>query len=426
MVYPNLAIISNLMKKNFASLLLSVSAILCFSQETMLINSFISEADMDKIFIEINESGLDSSKELVWIFEFSSSDSSQLISVLTNFIQNDTRYNLGEVEYQTDFGSKYYSQYFVEFSETGTYNRETFVKRVRYLENRFLNQNLSLSGLGYYTDRSSKVEKQKVYNEVNSDGLMDNKGIFKGRIINNESKSPVPYANIGFPGKNVGTVSDLDGNFLLEIPPPMQSDTLFVTSIGFETLKVVTQSLKSQTLSLSEKITVLDEVTVVTKRNSKDILLGTKKAAKRRYGFVKGTGRGAEAAKRIVPPKGKAVYLKNAEVYVKNRLKEPFNFLVHVYDHNEQTNLPGKELLIKSLIVESDIQEGWMSVDLSSQNLVLEGTFYVSFQWVDANTQNPVISLSGKNALTRPISLGEWIYKGDFNWAIRVLGSVER
>lgn len=66
-------------------------------------------------------------------------------------------------------------------------------------------------------------------------------GVIKGRVYNASSNEPLPFTNIIIFGTNVGSVSDLDGNFLFTgIAPGFYK--LAATSVGFE--NVITEELQ--------------------------------------------------------------------------------------------------------------------------------------------------------------------------------------
>lgn len=58
--------------------------------------------------------------------------------------------------------------------------------------------------------------------------------IIKGVILNKINAQPVEYVNIGIPGKNTGTVSDLNGNFFLEVDENLKNDSLLISCIGYQ------------------------------------------------------------------------------------------------------------------------------------------------------------------------------------------------
>jgi outer membrane receptor protein involved in Fe transport len=87
----------------------------------------------------------------------------------------------------------------------------------------------------------------------------------KGTVVDSNSM-PVPGANVVIDGKPIGTVTDFDGNFVLEtseIPP----FTLKISSIGY-TQATVRVSSNNQTISvtLDEANTMLDEIVISASR----------------------------------------------------------------------------------------------------------------------------------------------------------------
>lgn len=58
-----------------------------------------------------------------------------------------------------------------------------------------------------------------------------------GRIVDKDTKEPLAYAHVGIMGKAIGTISNLNGEFEFNIPSQIR-DSLFVSHIGYETLKL--------------------------------------------------------------------------------------------------------------------------------------------------------------------------------------------
>lgn len=55
----------------------------------------------------------------------------------------------------------------------------------------------------------------------------------KGTVVNARTAEPVPFANIGILNKNVGTVTNEDGTFQLDVSKLAANDTLRVSCIGY-------------------------------------------------------------------------------------------------------------------------------------------------------------------------------------------------
>ena len=59
-------------------------------------------------------------------------------------------------------------------------------------------------------------------------------GIIQGRVYNANNNEPIPFASVAIFGTSIGSISDLDGNFLFTGLEPGYVD-LRVSSVGFET-----------------------------------------------------------------------------------------------------------------------------------------------------------------------------------------------
>ncbi len=84
--------------------------------------------------------------------------------------------------------------------------------------------------------------------------------------VTDQNNEPVPGANIVIFGKAIGTVTDFDGNFVLETSeaPPFR---LRITSIGFtETFADVASNNQTLSITINEAETYLDEVVVSASR----------------------------------------------------------------------------------------------------------------------------------------------------------------
>src|SRR5262245_27018437 len=69
---------------------------------------------------------------------------------------------------------------------------------------------------------------------------------FNGRIIT-EEKKPIAYASVGVKGKKAGGITDSLGNFTIFLPGFIKNtDTIIISSIGHQTLKLTVQNAVAQ------------------------------------------------------------------------------------------------------------------------------------------------------------------------------------
>src|SRR5690349_13216235 len=89
----------------------------------------------------------------------------------------------------------------------------------------------------------------------------------KGTIKDEKTFEPIPYVHVYFkdPVTSLfaGTVTDLEGKFILHLPATQISDTINVTCVGYESLKISSQEFlrrKDHTVMLKQSITTLPTI----------------------------------------------------------------------------------------------------------------------------------------------------------------------
>ena len=78
--------------------------------------------------------------------------------------------------------------------------------------------------------------------------------------ITDANGEPIIGASVVIKGTTNGTITDFDGNFMLEVPAKA---TLVVSYVGYKTLEVPVNGKKTLNINLKEDTEMLDEVVVV-------------------------------------------------------------------------------------------------------------------------------------------------------------------
>lgn len=93
-----------------------------------------------------------------------------------------------------------------------------------------------------------------------------------GRVVDKKSGDPVALATLGVEELGYGTVCDVNGHFLLDIPAGRKA-TVTVRSVGYETLVVAVtpETGDGLLIRLEESLLGLDEVTVTGTRTEKTV-----------------------------------------------------------------------------------------------------------------------------------------------------------
>ena len=91
-----------------------------------------------------------------------------------------------------------------------------------------------------------------------------------GQVKDGKSGKPIPFANIGIIGKDIGTITGLDGIFSLELSKATDGDTLRFSFVGYEPLNLLVNYIRKNgfpnEVLLKEEIVELKEVIVASDR----------------------------------------------------------------------------------------------------------------------------------------------------------------
>lgn len=88
-----------------------------------------------------------------------------------------------------------------------------------------------------------------------------------GKVVDGKTKGTVPFSSVYIQGESIGTVTNENGVFQLNIPSQHWGDSLVVSHIGFHNFYGVVDELPNQlSIELSEALVNLDEVSVTAKR----------------------------------------------------------------------------------------------------------------------------------------------------------------
>lgn len=86
----------------------------------------------------------------------------------------------------------------------------------------------------------------------------------EGKVYDRFSRKPLQFANISVYGKEIGTITNMYGEYILKIPTEYKSDTIAVSFVGYETELVPIQEFKSKVnrVYLKRQYIALQEVII--------------------------------------------------------------------------------------------------------------------------------------------------------------------
>jgi len=224
--------------------------------------------------------------------------------------------------------------------------------------------------------------------------------LIRGRVFSQTDRNPIAYVNIGVINTTVGTISNEDGSFSLQIPDRHKTDTLLFSAIGFERKNISIQSLLAAELviPLEEQVTQLKEITVASvKEKNKHFELGN---GNYRGGTLETDTTYAGACMALLienkNPYDKdisfPIYLEAARIRIYRNNLPSFKLRIRVYSVDSLTQQPDKDLLHKSVVAESTMKNGWLEFDLSTYKFIVNGPFFIAFERILTSTDRAAIA----------------------------------
>jgi len=211
-----------------------------------------------------------------------------------------------------------------------------------------------------------------------------------GQVIDSKTKEPLPYVNIGILNRGTGTVTNTDGNFMLEINNNFINDTLRVSMIGYKPIDFLIKNIQSKqrplSIKLIEQVSELNEV-VITSKVFKKKKIGNKTKSK----FIStgfGYGQlGAEMGIKINVRKNPTfIDAFNFNVSY-NRLSAKSIFRLNIYSIKK--NKPFENILTKNILIPiKPKQTGLITFDLKPYNIILKEDAIITLEWVDNQGKN--------------------------------------
>lgn len=208
---------------------------------------------------------------------------------------------------------------------------------------------------------------------------------FEGHVFAHKSKAPIPYVNLSFLNTLKGTSTDEKGHFFLDLPTPYLEKQVHVSSLGFkDTIVVAKDIFNAKRFEMIEESFELDEV-VVSKFIGNSTVLNPISSYSLTSGFSSSSTPWVLAL--YFPNIGaQGKYVEKVTVFFqKNRKfkRTTAKFRLRIYDVDPKSKKPNKDLLRKSIVLESAIEEDFVSIDLSAINLKIpESGIFIGVEWL--------------------------------------------
>lgn len=200
----------------------------------------------------------------------------------------------------------------------------------------------------------------------------------KSVIVDSETKEKIPYVNIWIEDKNVGTTSDKNGEFSIDIS---EGNYLILSRLGYENRRIEVSNFSNKIL-LNPKAAILDEVIISSTKISEEIVIA--EFDDKDVGYYYGSKNKPEIRARFFPfdsRYAKTPYLQKLKFRIYSDVKNA-KFNIRLYSIGENGE-PKNPIYHKNIIglVKKGIRN--TEIDLSDLAIIfpVDGIF-IGYEWL--------------------------------------------
>jgi hypothetical protein len=203
---------------------------------------------------------------------------------------------------------------------------------------------------------------------------------YKGMVLTDETREGIGFVNVGIIGKNVGTVTDQLGNFVLFIDSRYDNDSLRFSLIGYLPRSYLVRDFREDPVKeilLKRKLYDLNEVTV-TYHRAKSIRLGVPVESDQLKSGFSDNELGSEMGIKL-ETNGK-VRLEDINLNVATCTYDSVTYRLNIYqcqDKDKYVNILQKPIY---LTFSKDKIKDAITLDLRKYSIIIEGNVLITLE----------------------------------------------
>jgi hypothetical protein len=206
--------------------------------------------------------------------------------------------------------------------------------------------------------------------------------IITGQVLALPDSTPIPYSTLTNQKRGWGVNAGEDGTFVINYSKEREQDTLLISSIGFDEIRIPYSDLyDNMKVYMKIRPVQLDEVRIRNNVQITDIWLGSKQNASVSNICPRGEESIQEVALFIPNAKNYQGYITKVGYYIGDLGKAKTPFRVRIYKN--KNGIPGNDLLMENMVIHSNKRNAWRDTDLNKYNIPIPvDGFFVSMEWI--------------------------------------------
>jgi len=111
----------------------------------------------------------------------------------------------------------------------------------------------------------SKKTDEIIPDEIKLDSIPVKYFFLSGKIVDDKKENPVKYASVSLVNKPIGTISNVDGNFLLKIHPDFIRDSIVISCMGYAQMMMPAYKILDEDVIMMRPVSIrIKEVKVTS------------------------------------------------------------------------------------------------------------------------------------------------------------------
>lgn len=233
-----------------------------------------------------------------------------------------------------------------------------------------------------------------------------------GGSVKDNNGNAIPFVNIGIKGKNIGTVSDQKGLYLLDIPSNQSNDSITFSCVGYQSKSYAASNLRQGSkldVTLNEANHTISEVVVISSK-PKIKKIGTTTYNPLLWGAVENKKRTDIVEFASLIKINKPSDIRSISIYLRGVNIDSATFRINFYQ--KDGDLPGERLNTDQIIARESLSKGWITLDLTKYALKFDTPIFAAIELLPENkSKGYSFSYGGQfggYTAVREVSLGSW------------------
>ncbi len=237
----------------------------------------------------------------------------------------------------------------------------------------------------------------------------------EGVVKDKTSNSHIPYVNIGIVNKNIGTVSDNEGYFKIQIADLYNDDSIRLSRVGYKSLQFKVSDfrmmiIKDKEIEMEEEVSKLSEVVVTGKREKRKIYGNSTQSRKFRGGFTD-SELGNELGI-VIKIKKKPTYINAFHAFIVSNTSDSMKFRLNFY--SLKNGVPKDKVIKEQIVFPITTKAGQFTFDLTEYEIIMNDDFFISLELIENFGQKSKkrilfsVGFFGSPFMARVTSQGAW------------------